>query len=104
MNAFPNFFVRNFPSGIPIYNGMNGINIGIPVQNGMNVMPNPSEIFQNFINTVPQSHSNLQAAPGNHTSEMNSLSQSHRRKLLRRVANRNAAKLLRARKKVRVIF
>ena len=66
----------------------------MPMLHGM-VAPMPPNYLVNA-GFMPPNEAILQAANG----EMDSLLQSHRRKMLRRAANRRSAQLSRARKKV----
>ena len=95
MNTLPKIFAKENPYPAAFMNGM----MQRCMSNGMNGIPNPMAaggFLPNYItvpdNVVIQSNG-----------EMGSILQSHRRKLLRRAANRRSAQLSRARKKVRKI-
>ena len=81
MNTLPNFFTPD--NGFPLMNGLNGLS-GVP------------NLTAGFLHNYMNVPNNIAQVNG----EMNSLLKSHRRKLLRRAANRRSAQLSRARMRV----
>ena len=92
MNTLPKIFAKEngYPSAF-----LNAIpHAGM--HNGMNGMPNPMAAAGFLPNYIPVPENVVVHTNG----EMDSILQNHRRKMLRRAANRRSAQLSRARKKV----